>query len=161
MQICQIPLSSIICFGQRSQLTANFLDFQVLESKSVKFLMPVLKSQLNSSSNFALYFVMTHNFSVNFKVIPFLLWTKGSHQSPNFDTFNCSAENLPIFSCHFSNHKSVFLQIFHHSSVSWKITPRHFCSSNIIYFGKKEPIKVKIFETFECSGQNLWNSLCF
>ena len=33
-------------------------------------------------------------------------------------------------------------------------------SSNNIYFAQKEPIKVKIFETFECSGQNLSNSLC-
>ena len=34
-----------------------------------------------------------------------------------------------------------------------------FSSSNI-YFAQNEPIKVNIFETFECSGQNLWNSLC-
>ena len=36
-------------------------------------------------------------------------------------------------------------------------------SKNILrntYFAQKEPIKVKIFETFECSGQNLSNSLC-
>ena len=56
---------------------AIFLDFQVLESKFVKFLMWILKWQVNSSSNFALFFIaMTHNSSVNFKVIPFLLWTK-------------------------------------------------------------------------------------
>ena len=56
--------------------------------------------------------------------------------------------------------KSVFLQILHHSSMSWEITPLYFFSSNNIYFVQKEPIKVKIFETFECSGQNLSNSLC-
>ena len=36
-------------------------------------------------------------------------------------------------------------------------------SKNILhntYFAQKEPIKVKIFETFECSSQNLSNSLC-
>ena len=33
-----------------------------------------------------------------------------------------------------------------------------FSSSNI-YFAQKEPIKVKLFEMFECSGQNLSNSL--
>ena len=105
---------------QRSQLQSIFfLDFRVLESKFVKFLMSVLKWQVNSSSNFALFFIaMTHNSSVNFKVIPFLLWTKGSHQSPNFDTFKCSGENLPNFSCLFSNHWSVFLQNLHNSSVS-------------------------------------------
>ena len=103
---------------------------------------------------------MTHNSSVNFKVILFLFWTKGSHQSSNFDIFKCSSENLPNFSNLFSNHKSVFLQNFHISSESWKITPLYFFSSNNIYFAQKEPIKVKIFETFECSGQNLSNSFC-
>ena len=119
-----------------------FLDFQVLESKFVKF----LKRQFNSSLNFALFFIaMTHNSSVNFKLINFLLWTKESHQSPNFDTFNCSGENFPIFSCHFLNYKSVFLQILHHSTVSWKITPLYIFSSNIIYFVHKEPIKTQFF----------------
>ena len=39
--------------------------------------------------------------------------------------------------------RSVFIQILHHYSVSWKITPLYFFSSNLIYFGQKEPIKVK------------------
>ena len=91
----------------------------VLRSKFVKFLMSILKRQVNSSSIFVSFFIVTtHNSSGNFKVIHFLLWTKGSHQSPNFDTFKCSGENLPNSSCHFSNLKSVFLQILHHSSVS-------------------------------------------
>ena len=33
-------------------------------------------------------------------------------------------------------------------------------SSKNIYFTQKEPIKVNVFETFECSGQNLSNSFC-
>ena len=33
-------------------------------------------------------------------------------------------------------------------------------SSNNIYFVQKEPIKMKVFETFEFSGQNLSNSPC-
>ena len=58
---------------------------------------------------FCIFFIVTkHNSSVNFKVLPFLFWTKGSHQSPNFDTSKCSGEMLPYSSCHFSNHKSVF-----------------------------------------------------
>ena len=99
----------------------NIFDFRVLESKFVKFLMSVLKWQVNSFSNFALFLiVMTYNSPVNFKVIPFLLWTKGYHQSPNFDTFKCSGKNLSNFSSLFSSHKSVFLQNFHNSSVLWK-----------------------------------------
>ena len=38
---------------------------------------------------------------------------------------------------------SVFVQILHHSSVSWKITPPYFFGSNVIYFTQKEPVKVK------------------
>ena len=33
-------------------------------------------------------------------------------------------------------------------------------SSNNIYFAQKEPIKMKMFETFKCSGQISSNSLC-
>ena len=113
----------------------------MLGSKFIKF----LKRQFSSSLNFALFFIaMTHNSSVNFKLINFLFWTKEFHRSPNFDTFNCSGENFPIFSCHFLNYKSVFLQILHHSTVSWKITPLYIFSSNI-YFGHKEPIKTQFF----------------
>ena len=131
-------------------------------------------TQVSFSSNIASFFsVMTHNSPVNFKLIHFLLWTKGSHESTNFYTFKCSDENLPNSSCHFPNHKSVFSQILHDCSVSWKITPLWFFRSGIIYFFKgtnqssnflKGPIKVQILETFENSYQNLpsschfWNS---
>ena len=37
----------------------------------------------------------------------------------------------------------------------------YFFSSNIIYFGQKEPIEVQIFQTFDCSGQNSPNSCHF
>ena len=116
--------------------------------------MSVLKWQVNSSSNFALFFIaMTHNSSVIFKVIHFLLWAKGSHQSSNLDTFQCSGENLPNCSCHFPSSKSFFFKF----GSSFSVTKD---SSNNIYFAQKEAIKVKIFEAFECSGQNLSNSLC-
>ena len=124
--------------------------------------MSLLKQQISSYSIFISFFiVMTHNSTVNLKLIHFLLWTKGSYQSFNFDTFECSGENLQNSSCHFPSNKSVFLQILHNSSVPWKITSLYFFSSNNIYFGQKEPIKMKIFRTFfECSGQNLSNFLC-
>ena len=76
----------------------------MLGSKFVKFLMSILKQQVNCSSIFVSFFIfMTHNSSVNFKRIHFLLWTKGSNESSNSDTFKSSAENLPNFSCHFSS----------------------------------------------------------
>ena len=130
----------------------------MLGSKFVKFLMSVLKQQVNSSLILVSFFiVMTHKSSVNFKLIHFLLWTKGSHQSPNFQAFVCSGKNLPNSSCHFPNQKLFFLQILHHSSVSWKITPLYIFSLKIIYFAQKEHIKVKILETFKCLGQNSSN----
>ena len=51
-------------------------------------------------------------------------------------------------------------QILYPYSISWKITPLHFFSSNNIYFAQKEHIKMKIFEPFKCSDQNLSNSSC-
>ena len=63
------------------------------------------------------------------------------------ETFECSGQNSPN-SCHFWNNKSVFLQILHHSSVSWDITPLYFFSWNFIYFQQKEPIKVQIWQNF-------------
>ena len=118
----------------------------MLGSKFIKFFWSILKWQVNSSSNFASFFiVMTHNFSVNFELTLFLLWIKGSHQYASFDTFNCSGENLPYSSCHFPNHMSVFLQIFHHSL--WKITPLYFFRSNIKYFAQ---FSLHWFWTFSC-----------
>ena len=69
-----------------------------------------------------------------------------------YETFKCSGQNLSNSSCQFWNNKSIPLQILYHSSVSCKITPLYFFSSNKTYFAQKKPIKVKIFETFECSG---------
>ena len=77
-----------------------------------------------------------------------------------FETFECSAQNLVNSLCQFWNGKSIPCQILYPSSVSWKITLLYFFISDNIYFAQKKPIKVKIFETFECSGQTFWNSLC-
>ena len=123
--------------------------------------MSLLNWQVNSSSNFAsVFIVMTHNSPVNFKLIHFPLWIKGSHQSPNFGTFECSGKNLPNSSCHFWKLKSVFLQILHQYLVPLNIIPLYFVISNIIYFGQRQPFKGQIFEIFECSGENLLNSSC-
>ena len=94
--------------------------------------MSVLNREVNSFSIFlTLFILMTHNSPVNLKLMHFQLWTKESHQSPNFETFKCSGENFSNSSCHFWKQKSVFLQILHHSLVSWKITLLDFFRSNI------------------------------
>ena len=76
-----------------------------------------------------------------------------------FETFECSSQNLSNSLCQFWNYKLIPLQVLH-PSVSLKITPLYFFSSNNIYFAQKEPIKMKIFETFKCLGQNSSNSSC-
>ena len=112
--------SDIVYPGQKEPIKVKMFDIfecsgQNLSNSSCQF----WNEKSISLRNFAsLFNVMTHNSSVDFKLIHFLLCTKGSHQSSNFNTFKCSGENLANSSCHFPNHKSVFLQILHHSSVS-------------------------------------------
>ena len=154
-------VKNYILSSKAAHLSANFWDFRVHESKFlIKFLMSILNRQVNPFSNFASFFiVITQNFPVSFKLI-YLLCIKGPNESPNFENFVCSSEKSPNSSCHFLNHKSVFLQILHHTLVSWNITPLYLFSSKVIYFGLKQPIKVPIFETFKFSSQNASNFLC-
>ena len=77
-----------------------------------------------------------------------------------FVTFECSGQILSNSLSQFWNDKSIPVQILYPSSVSWEITPLYPFSSTSIYFAQKESIKIKIFETFECWGQNLSNFLC-
>ena len=94
-------------------------DVQELGSKFVKFLMGILKQQVNSPSNFAPFLIVrTHESPVKIKLIHFLFWIKGSHQNLKFEIFKCSGKHLSYSSSHFPNHESVFLQTFHHSLVS-------------------------------------------
>ena len=52
----------------------------------------------------------------------------------------------PIPHAIFETSRSGFIQVLHHCSVSWKITPLYFFNSNLIYFGQKKPIEVKFSE---------------
>ena len=85
---------------------------------------------------------------------------KKSTKMKNFETFNCSGQNFSNSLCQFWTDKSIPLPILFHSSVSWKITLLYLFSLTNIYFAQKNPIKMKNFDTFDCSGQNLWNSWC-
>ena len=111
MQICQILH---VIFERTSQF--SFKIFSVIKHNSSSAQSIYGRSQLNSKffrflgarvkihqipHVMSFFIVITHASSVNFKLINFLLWTKASHQSPNFDTFECSGENLPISSCQF------------------------------------------------------------
>ena len=123
--------------------------------------MSVFNWEVNSPSSFASFFILVvHNSPVNLKLINFQLWTKESHQSPDFETFTCCGENIANSSCHFWEQKSFFLQILHQYLVLPNITPLYSFKSNIIYFGQRQPIKVKMFEIFKYSGQNSSKSSC-
>ena len=78
----------------------------------------------------------------------FLLWTKGSHENTNFDIFKCFDENLLNSSCHFPNHKSVFLQILHDSSVSWNMLLCTFLGQTLYTLHKRDQSKCKFFRLF-------------
>ena len=77
-----------------------------------------------------------------------------------FETFECSGQILSNSLCQFWNNKLIPVQILYPSSVSWKMTPLYFFSSDNIYFAQKEHIKMNIVETFNSSGQNSSNSSC-
>ena len=103
MQICQILH---VIFESTSQFSFKIFSaikrnsIKQLNSKFFRFLSARVKiHQIPHVMSF--FIAMTHDSSVNVKLINFLLWTKGSHQSPNFDTFECSGENLPNSSCQF------------------------------------------------------------
>ena len=125
-------------FGQ----STYFWNFWVLGSEFVKFLMSVLNLQATSFSIYASFFiVITHKSPVNFKLIHFLLWIKEPNKSPNFETFMCFGEDLPNSSCHFPNRKSLFLQILHHSLVSWNIILCTFLVQTLYTFVKSILLK--------------------
>ena len=124
--------------------------------------MPILKQQVDSSPNFV-------SLSVSWKISPLYFFSSNNiyfaQKEPTkmkiFETFfECSGQNLSNFFMSILKRQvdsspsfvSLFSFMKGYSSV-------HF-SSNSIYFAQKEPIKMKMFETFECLGQILLNSLC-
>ena len=85
----------------------------VLQLKFVKFFMSILKRQVNSSSNFASFFIVViYDCSVNFKLIHFLIWIKGYDQSPNFETFQVLWWIFSIFLMSFSKPQVSFSSSF-------------------------------------------------
>ena len=88
--------------------------------------------------------------SVSWKIIPLYFFNSSNIYFAQkelikmniFETFKCLDQILSNSLCQFWNN-SISLQIFYPSSVSWKIIPLYFFSSNNLYFGHKEPIKTK------------------
>ena len=107
--------------------------------------MPIFKRQVDSSPNFAsLFSLMKDNSSVSFSSDNIYFPQKEHIKMKICETFKCSSQNSSNSSCQFWNDKSIPLQILHHSSFSWHITPLWILSSYFSYFGLKDPIKIPI-----------------
>ena len=77
-----------------------------------------------------------------------MLWTKRAHQCTIFRLLGALMKVHPIPHAIFETTRSGFIQILHHCSVSWKITPLYFFSSNLLSgWLKIYQIPYVIFET--------------
>ena len=73
----------------------------------------------------------------------FILFDKRSTSQCKFPGFRLLTQKMAKFLVSFFRPcVSFHVDCFHHCSVSW-ITPLYFCSSNLLFFGQKDPIKRK------------------
>ena len=133
----------------------------MLRSKFVKFFMSILKRQVDSSPSSVSFFSFMKDYSsVLFISNNIYFAQKETIKMKMFETFKCLGQFHQIPYANFET-TSRFLSKF---CISLQFHERlfhcTFFSSNNTYFAQKEPIKVEIFETFECSGEILLNSLC-
>ena len=104
-------------------LNDKSIPLQILYPSSVSWKITPL--YFFSSSN--IYFAQKEHIKINF-----------------FETFKCLGQNSSNSLCQFWNDKSIPLQILHHSSLSWYITPLWILSSYFSYFRLKDPISIPI-----------------
>ena len=84
---------NLVYIGQKEPIENKFSDFWVAGWKFTKFLMSYLKPEVSFSLSFAsLSSVMRYNYFVLFQLKLYMIWTKGTHQSTKFQTFNCSCK---------------------------------------------------------------------
>ena len=109
--------------------------------------MSFFKPHVSFCLNFATPFsVMAHISTEIFKLKHYILWSKRAHQWTIFRLLGALMKVHLIPHAIFDTTRPGFIQILHHYSVSWKITPVYFFSSNLIYFGQKHPIQVKFLD---------------
>ena len=107
-----------------AQKLYNLVKSSPLKWKFVRFLSTLVNIcqilhvnfELTGPFLFKIYIILyCHNSYVSwkFKLTHFLIWIKGSCQSPNFETFEWFVENLPNSSCHFCRNTFISVQILH------------------------------------------------
>ena len=91
---CAFLAETLYAIDKSSTSKCKFSDLPLFALKFTKFLMSFLEPSASFSSNFASFFrVMRHNSSVLFHLKFYMVWTKGAHQSANFQIFDCSHKN--------------------------------------------------------------------
>ena len=126
-------------FEKSSTWKCKFSDMLLLALKFIKFFMSFLEPRVSFSSNFAsLFSVIRRNSSVLFHLKPYILWTKGAHQSAYFG-FRLFAWNLTKLR-HFLIHELVLHELVH-PSVSWQTIPINDLAETLYALDKKSPSK--------------------
>ena len=134
--ICTFSSQYLYSLDKRIQSGCKFVDFWLLAWKLTQFLMSFFNPQVSFCLSFAtLFSVMAYNSSEIFKLKHYMLWTKRVHQCTIFRLLVALMRVHPIPHAIFETTRSGFIQIMHHCSVSWKITPLCFFISNLTYFG--------------------------
>ena len=124
----------------------------MLRSKFVKFLMSILKRQVDSSPNL-------YPSSVSWEITPLYVFSsnnihfaqKESIKVNIFEIFKYSGQNSLNSYCQLWN-KSIPLQILHQSSLLWQITPLDF-KLRVFQLWIKGSHQNPNFENFKCSGE--------
>ena len=123
----------------------KFSDFRLLAWKLTKFLRSFFKPRTSFSLNFASPFSFTSHNSYEILYLKHYMFGQKEPIKVQFFRFLRALMKVHlILYAVFETARSGFIQIWHHCSVSWKITPLYFCSSNLAYFGQKEPIEKKV-----------------
>ena len=146
-------------FLERSPLKWKFLRLSSAQVKICK----ISYVNFEKTSRFLSIFLSLFSLMKDYSSVPFLaqtIYTLLPIKMKIFVTSKCLGQILSNCLGQFWNDESIPLQILYPSSVSCSIIPRYFFTSNVMYFAEKEPIEMKFFETFECSGQILSNLLC-
>ena len=146
---------------KRIQSKCKFLDFQLLAWKLTKFVMSFFNPEVSFRWNFTTNFsVMIHNSSEMLYLKQYMFWTERTHQCTIFRLIGALMKFHPIPHSIFGTTSSGLVQILHHCSVSWYITPPYFfswtCASReicllyffswtFIWFLQKEPTTVQTF----------------
>ena len=127
-----------LCITLQCQETWLFRTFLSKTKFLMSFFKPRVSFPLNSASPFS---GITHT---SCELFGWSITCFGQKQSVKVQFFRISSALMkvhPIPHAIFETSRSGIIQTLYHCSVSWKITPLYFCSSNLVYFEQDELIE--------------------